>query len=113
MNFNFLNKNKKQSSIVPKLQGTTLHRLGRDHYFDWGIMFIVTMVMVVLFVAWGVYVYVNIESRLINASTLNTAKKPETVNEKNLSIIIDRYKVRSAERDILLKGYGGFGDPAK
>lgn len=113
MTFNLFNKNKKQSSSVPTLQGTMFHRLGRDHYFDWGIMFVTTIIVIVLLVTWGGYVYINIESRLISASTLNTAKKPETVNEKVLSSIIDRYNVRAAERSILLKGYGGFGDPAK
>lgn len=113
MVFNLFNKNKKQSSILPTMQGTTLHKIGRDHYFDWAAMFTISTIIVFCLVVWGIYVYVNIESRLVSASTLNTAKKPETVNEQVLERIIDRYTLRATERAILLKGYGGFGDPAK
>lgn len=110
MNINPFNK------ILPKkplkIRGGTIHRIGRDSYFDWAIMVSIASIITLVLVVIGAYIFINIEDRLSSASTLNTAKKPETINEETLNRIIEQFSARAAERVVLLKGYGGFGDPS-
>ena len=113
MNIPFIHKKKIQT--VPQsvlTRGGFLHRIGRDPYVDWGGMFGTVFVITVALVAFGAYTYVTREARLSDASNLDTAKKPETIDEAKLHGVIERFSARAAERTVLLKGYGGFPDPS-
>ncbi len=111
MNF-FKKKTTSHNVMLLSTRGGFFHRIGRDYYVDWGGMLGVVCVITLIFVGLGLYAYMNIEHRLSEASTLDTAKKPETVDEQKLQVIIEQFSARAAERAILLKGYGGFGDPS-
>jgi len=98
--------------MILSTRGSLFHRMGRDYYVDWGGMLGTVCIITLIFIGLGAYVYMNIESRLSEASTLDTAKKPETVDEQKLGQIVEQFSARAAERAVILKGYGGFGDPS-
>ena len=108
----FKKKTAPHNIMLLSTRGSFFHRMGRDYYVDWGWMLGMVFIITLIFIGLGAYVYMNIESRLSEASTLDTAKKPETVDEQKLQAIVEQYSARAAERAILLKGYGGFGDPS-
>jgi hypothetical protein len=108
----FKKKTGSQTTMLLSTRGSFFHQMGRDYYVDWGVMLALVFVVTLICIGLGAYAYVNIEGRLSEASTLDTAKKPETVDEQKLQAIVEQYSARAAERAILLKGYGGFGDPS-
>lgn len=113
MNIPFVHKKNTQNPLQSSLVGRSfLHRIGRDPYMDWGGMFATVFVITVALIGYGAYTYMTRETRLSDASQLNTAKKPETIDEAKLRSIIERFSARAAERTVLLKGYGGFPDPS-
>jgi hypothetical protein len=113
MKLPFVHKNiSPASSQLPSTQGGFFHRIGRDPYVDWGGMFATVFVITLALIAFGAYTYMTREARLSDASSLNSAKKPETIDETKLQSLIERFSARAAERAVLLKGYGGFPDPS-
>ncbi|MEK7646302.1 MAG: hypothetical protein AAB381_01235 [Patescibacteria group bacterium] len=105
-------KNSTNSAVLNSTRGGFFHRIGRDPYMDWGGMFGTVVVITLALIALGGYAYMTREHRLSDASNLDTAKKPETIDEATLQSIIERFSARAAERAVLIKGYGGFGDPS-
>jgi len=108
----FNKKTSTHTTVLLFTRGSFFHRMGRDYYVDWGGMLGTICIITLIFIGLGAYAYMNIESRLLDASVLDTIKKPETVDEQKLQQIVEQFSARAVERAVILKGYGGFGDPS-
>ncbi|GEM_PF-1223303 len=89
---------------------TMAHRIARDPYVDWAIVFIAAVIISVLLVVIGIYTYINMGSELTQASP--QSHSPAAVDTKDLNKVLDQFNERATERAVLLQGYSGPGDPS-
>lgn len=112
---------KKPSSIFHKNNAAKASRLGREHFWhkigndplvDWVIIFSVSILVSIVLVAVGAYVYVDGATELSSLSPVTIANNPSHFDAQELDRIISAFDGRTSERVLLNKAYSGPSDPS-
>jgi hypothetical protein len=87
------------------------HRIGRDPYTDWAIIFTVTVIVGIVFVVLGFFTFEDAHMRL-NANPAPSSAASVKFNAQALTSLLSTFDARATERAKLEKSYGGPGDPS-
>lgn len=106
------------ASKHPKIQDRTIagptgffHRIGRDPYADWAIIFSLAIAIALLMAFLGFLTFESAVSRL-NSEGISASTAPVRFDAQSLSNLLASFDGRAAERAKLLKAYDGPGDPS-
>ena len=113
MNFPKIFKTNKTGSklIGSHAVGQSLaHRIARDPYMDWILIFGVALIVSIILAVCGVYKYVSTEALL--SKSVGQSKPPAAIDTKALTQVLNKFDDRANERASLLHGYTGTSDPS-
>jgi hypothetical protein len=103
-------KNGNQASANQTAVRTLVHRVARDPYVDWVIIFASSIVIAVALVILSICAYLNMDSNSASAITQNGSTA--TIDTKALMKVLGKFDDRATERAALLRGYNGPSDPS-
>jgi len=87
------------------------HRILRDPYTDWAIIFSVTIILGIVFISLGFLTFEHALSRL-NGSSAPASVSSVRFDAGALTSLLTTFDARAAERTKLGKTYDGPGDPS-
>jgi hypothetical protein len=89
---------------------TALHRIGRDPYMDWTLIFVITVIATAIFIFLGFVTFRNAQARLEEGGAPSDIKT--AFDGKSMSQLLGKFDSRADERALLQKGYDGPVDPS-
>jgi hypothetical protein len=89
------------------------YKIGDDPFVDWALIFSLSVVIAIVLVAFGAYVYVDGAAQLSSMSPISATGSPAShFDTKELARIISAFDGRANERVLLIRGYSGPSDPS-
>lgn len=108
MKFNFF---KKSQLASPPNEQRDNHRIARDPYIDWVLMFNAFLILSAGFIFVGFVVYMNMDAEFGKSPKEAGADLPK-LDEAALNAVLADFESRKLERSMMGQGYRGVGDPS-
>ena len=98
----------KKISYKPKFK----NNIGSDPLTDWVVILSVSLLISIILISVGSYVYTNTEADLGAHSSSTFIRKKSGFDTQLLKKVISTFDARANERVLLSKGYSGPSDPS-
>jgi len=98
----------KKISLKPKFK----NNIGSDPFTDWIVVLSVSLLIAVILIGVGSYVYTNAEVSIDGHSSNTFVSNKSGFDTQLLKKVINTFDARANERVLLSKGYNGPSDPS-
>ncbi len=106
-----INLFKKSHLAYPPNEQSPNHRIGRDAFIDWVLMFNTFLIFSAVLIFVGFMVYVNMDEKLELSPTGVGSNLPD-IDASLVEKVHTTFEARKLERAVILNGYKGTGDPS-
>lgn len=104
---------KKKFIRVPHVHLSNIFReIGRNPHVDWGVTLLVSTLVAVALVGWGVRLYVQIKQGKVGGDPALKATAAQNFNRAVLQSTVDKFNIKIQATEDAKKGYTGPSDPS-